>query len=60
MESSTASLSYVEWGKSGHERSSVAVNAGIWPDNAFVETTAGTTRIASNLPATSPDDWAAG
>ena len=58
--SSGAILSYVEWGSSGHGRSPVAVSASIWPDGAFVETTADTTTlIGSDLPATSPDSWAA-
>ena len=61
FDDSTAILSYVEWGKSGHGRSSVAVSAGIWSSGAFVETNADTISLfASALPATSPDDWATG
>ena len=56
---SSAILSYVEWGKPGHGRSSVAVSAGTWPDGVFVETNADTIALfATSLPATSPDDWA--
>lgn len=56
--SSDSILSYVEWGSSGHARSSVAVGAGIWPSAAFVETTTDTTVIIANtLPALEPSDW---
>ncbi len=56
--SSDSILSYVEWGSSGHPRSSVAVNAGIWPAGGFVETTSATvTIIANTVPATEPAHW---
>jgi hypothetical protein len=59
--SSDAILSYVEWGKSGHGRSSVAVDAGIWPDGGFVATSADTISLfATSLPATSIESWDAG
>lgn len=51
-------VSYVEWGRSGHGRSSVAVEAGIWPDASFVVTSEETISIISaEPPATSPDGW---
>ena len=34
--SSAGMLSYVEWGSSGHQRSSVAVGAGVWTTGNFV------------------------
>ncbi len=51
-------LSYVEWGRSGHGRSSVAVEAGIWPDASFVITGPDSIAIiAPEPPATDPDGW---
>jgi len=35
-----AMVSYVEWGESGHGRSSVAVAAGLWGEGGFVDTRA--------------------
>ncbi len=57
---SDAILGYVEWGSSGHGRSSVAVGAGIWETGGFVETTAETTTLTADLlqPAES-GDWSA-
>lgn len=56
--SSGSIQSYVEWGNSGHPRSSVAVAAGIWPSGGFVATTTDNTVILANtLPATEPDSW---
>ncbi len=34
--SSTALIDYVEWGSSGHQRASVAANAGIWTTGDFL------------------------
>ena len=34
--SSSAIVAYVEWGSSGHQRSSVAIEAGIWTPGSFV------------------------
>lgn len=34
--SADAIVDYVEWGFSGHQRSPVAVEAGIWSDGAFI------------------------
>ena len=39
--SSDAIVSYVEWGSTGHGRSSVAVGAGIWGEGDFVPVPAG-------------------
>ena len=59
-----AMVTYVEWGSSGHGRSEVAVEAGLWEPGAFVEvppdafgiqSLAGTTR-----PAMGRADWTAG
>jgi hypothetical protein len=36
FENPTAMVDYVEWGSSGHGRSSVAVEAGLWTEGAFV------------------------
>ncbi|MFQ5967167.1 MAG: hypothetical protein ACE5MI_06100 [Acidimicrobiia bacterium] len=52
--------SYVEWGGSGHGRSSVAVGAGIWPDGGTVDVPDGTVRIVATAdPAVAPADWTA-
>lgn len=49
-------LSYVEWGRSDHGRSSVAVDAGIW--SGFVQTDANSVAILANtVPATSAAHW---
>ncbi len=51
-------VSYVEWGSSGHGRSGVAIQAGIWPANSFVETSEDTILLTANtLPATDPSLW---
>lgn len=56
--SSDSILSYVEWGSAGHQRSSVAIAAGIWPSGGFVATTTDNTVILANsLPATEPGNW---
>lgn len=58
FDSTDAIVSYVEWGRSGHGRSSVAVAAGIWPADAFVATSADAATIGTgDLAVTSPDDW---
>lgn len=57
---STDILSYVEWGSSGHGRSSVAVKAGIWSDG-FVQTADDSVSISANtLPATEAAHWDVG
>lgn len=55
---SDAIVSYVEWGQSGHGRSSVAVSAGIWSEGSFVATDGASSAItALLLPAEDPVDW---
>ncbi len=55
-----AMIDYVEWGTPGHERSDVAVAAGIWVEGGFVEVPAETLGlIAGGFPTTNPDGWAA-
>ena len=59
--SADAIVSYVEWGTPGHGRSGTAVEAGIWVNGGFVETTDDTVSIdRTNLDATGPDAWTAG
>lgn len=59
--SSSAIVDYVEWGSSGHPRSSVAIEAGIWAPGHTVETTAETTVIfANSTPTSVSEDWNAG
>lgn len=55
---STAIVDYVEWGSAGHGRSSVAVEAGIWPDGGFVEVPEEAVAISGAAPTSGPDDWA--
>lgn len=58
--SSDAIVGYVEWGSSGHGRSSVAVAAGIWETGGFVETAAETTTLTADpLPPAQSGDWSA-
>jgi hypothetical protein len=53
--------SYVEWGSSGHGRSSVAVEAGLWVEDAFIEIPADADSVqAVSQDATGPEDWVAG
>lgn len=51
--------SYVEWGSSGHGRSSVAVGAGIWPDGGFVDSS-GAAGIVAPGGAEDPGGWSTG
>lgn len=61
FDDSSSILSYVEWGRSGHGRSSVAADAGIWPADGFVATTADTELLTTNGEvAESPDEWVVG
>lgn len=56
--SASSIRSYVEWGSSGHGRSSVAVTAGIWPEGGFVVVD-GSPGLAAVVEAPmSPADWA--
>ena len=57
--SATDIISYVEWGSSGHGRSSVAAEAGIW--SGFVQTTADSVAILANtVPASDAAHWDVG
>ena len=54
-------VSYVEWGESGHQRSEVAVSAGIWTAGGFVPTTEQSGGIfATRMPSRGPQDWGGG
>ncbi len=55
-----AIISYVEWGDSGHGRSSVAVNAGIWPEGGFVDVADADTIGTAVAEPADPADWQAG
>ena len=58
---SSAILSYVEWGDSGHGRSGTAVAAQIWPEGGFVPTTVDSEAIlATTIPPTDPAHWVGG
>jgi hypothetical protein len=60
FDDATDIVSYVEWGSTGHGRSSVAVAAGIWTQGGFVATTPTTASLsATAVPTTGPDDWSA-
>ncbi len=48
FDSSDDIVSYVEWGSSGHGRSSVAVEAGIWAAGDFVATDDTNTGVVAN------------
>ena len=51
-------LSYVEWGTPGHGRSGTAVEAGIWVNGGFVETTDETELISrTDFETVGPDGW---
>lgn len=55
-----AMVDYVEWGTPGHERSVVAVAAGIWPEGGFVTVPEETLALlAGDLPTEGPADWIA-
>lgn len=49
-------VSYVEWGSSGHGRSSVAVAAGLWEEGAALEGGASAIVATTDRPS-GPDDW---
>lgn len=54
-------VDYVEWGSSGHGRSSVAVDAGIWNSGDFVATSGETVFLfANSIPTDGAEDWMAG
>lgn len=56
--SANAIVDYVEWGTSGHGRSSVAAAAGIWKDGGFIEVpTEALALVAQAFPSLGPADW---
>lgn len=59
-----AMITYVEWGAPGHGRSSVAVEAGLWEEGAFIEIPDDAFGIQSiappDRPAQSATEWVAG
>ena len=58
--SADAMVSYVEWGSSGHGRSSVAVEAGLWATDAFIEIPDDAFGVQStDLVPDAPEDWVA-
>jgi hypothetical protein len=61
FDDSQAIVSYVEWGSPGHGRSSVAIDAGIWQEDAAVSTTGDTKLMTTNGEvATTPAEWEVG
>jgi hypothetical protein len=53
-------VDYVEWGSSGHNRSEVAVKAGIWPQGGVVRVRPlAIGLLATSAPAGGPDAWLA-
>ncbi|MDH3649048.1 MAG: T9SS type A sorting domain-containing protein, partial [Saprospiraceae bacterium] len=58
--SSSAIVDYVEWGSTGHERSSVAQSAGIWPSGDFVAAFAGSNSISYDGEGDAASDWSEG
>lgn len=51
-------LDYVEWGSTGHERSSVAVNASIWTDGDFAPAWTSGNALQYDGTGDSSTDWA--
>ncbi len=50
-------IDYVEWGSSGHQRSSVAVQAGIWTTGDFVPAFSAPNSLEYNGTGDSSSDW---
>lgn len=60
FDSSDSIVSYVEWGESGHGRSSTAAAAGLWPTGDFVDSAgAGLLTATAAVPA-GAGDWSTG
>jgi len=53
-------LDYVEWGSTGHQRSSVAVAAGVWTTGAFVPAFASGESLSYSGSGDGVDSWTAG
>jgi len=59
--SAEAIISYVEWGSAGHGRSGVAIEAGLWAEDSFIEIPDDAFGVQASAPAPSgPQDWVAG
>ena len=54
---SNAIMDYVEWGFAGHQRSSVAIAAGIWSEDDFVPAFSAENSIEYDGEGDSSDDW---
>lgn len=51
-------VDYLEWGLPGHDRTSVAVTAGIWPAGGFIDSSRLTLGLQVTAPpASGPEDW---
>jgi hypothetical protein len=58
LDDASAIVDYVEWGSSGHRRSGLAVEAGIWTEGAFVGVPPEAGSIASSgRIGAGPEDW---
>jgi len=57
--STNAIVDYVEWGTTGHTRSSVAVGAGIWSVGSVAETFTESQSLVYDGNGDTPSDWAA-
>jgi hypothetical protein len=58
FDDATQMVAYVEWGLPGHDRSGVAVAAGLWPAEAYVISSHLTLGMeVTVVPATEPADW---
>ena len=53
----SAMMDYVEWGSTGHQRSTVAVAAGIWNTGDFVPAFSGSASIEYDGGGNAPSDW---
>lgn len=56
--SSNAMIDYVEWGSTGHERSSVAVDAGLWTTGDFAPVFASDKSLSYDGEGDNASDWA--
>lgn len=58
FDAATAISDYVAWGSAGHGRESVAVDAGIWADGAFIDIAPEALSISSGgSPGAGAEDW---
>ena len=57
--SAGAMLRYVQWGSDEHGRTSVAIEAGVWPQGEFVDNDGANLRAIGDDP-TSSADWSSG